>query len=410
MPRTRDVTALSAILLAPLAALLIAHPTHEPTEPVAAEAPITAPAPTVAPAQPAPVAAPEPPAPIAAPEPPAAAAPTEPEPEPQLPATSRDPGQVMLLHNNALVLHTAPDPTWSSGKLSVTARSAQLIAARKAQPDRLPEPVRAVLGATISVFAADGSACVANAGAPRVEYEQLGEVYMDMSEDELCGEDGCDTTEPPKNRAAIRKYAEEHFADNHASALLLARQTNQAGKPCTGLWARRADLPAPAVFGSRPLAEDDARALAARVLEVVRAQPEFAGVEAAYAARLADYGPDAGLPSWDEFVTHNLRAARWDEVGGPRRLVTVELHEWPEGCGDFFEPSIFLMLEERDGALVRLAQPSWSGLTAVMDLDRDGVFEAVREDSYGGYALVAAGPTAEAYRDEFMIDYLGCRC
>ena len=217
-----------------------------------------------------------------------------------------------------------------------------------------------------------------------------------------------DSAEPPKDRATLRKFAADTF-NEQGSKLLLARQKAQDGKPCDGVWARRADLPAPAVFGRRELAEGEAKALTAKALEVVRAQPEFSQVEAAYAERVKEYGPDAELLAWPEFVDKYFAATRWDEVGGPRRIVSVQLDETWEGCGDYFDGQIALLFEQQGDALVRLQQPGWLHLDALMDVDRDGVLEGVTSFDLER-KLVAAGPNASVYRDEVTENYVGCRC
>lgn len=403
MPRTRDIVALSAILIAPLAATLILTLPSGDAAPVAVEPTVAVvEAPKVEPAKVEPPKVETPP-PAPTPEPPAPA--DEAEVKPFALAPERDPGQLMLVDDKDLVLHTKPGLTWSSGKVNVVARSAQLIAWQRAVLEQLPAPIRAVAGSTVTVYDGDGSACVAEVGALRVESEQTGEVYLGMEPVE--GEE-FDSAEPPKDRAAVRKYAEEGLKDEH-SRLLLARQKAQDGKPCTGVWARRADLPAPAVFGRRELVEGDAKALTAKALEAVRAQPEYARVEAAYAERVKEYGPDAQLLPWLEFVDRYFTATRWDEVGGPRRFVSVQLDETYEGCGDYFEGTIALLFELQGDALVRLQQPGWLHLTALMDVDRDGVLEGVTSFDLG-HKIEAAGPNASVLRDEYWENYVGCRC
>lgn len=391
MPRTRDVVALSAILIAPLAVTL-ALALQPGEDPVGAAS--TASAPIETPAS-------EPPT----PETPASEPPSAPTPAPTVSAPTRDSGQIILLRDQDLVLHSHPELAWSSGEVSVVARTGELIVSQSVDPGALPEPIRALAGAMVTIYGDDGSACVAEIGPMRAEHLQTGEVYMDMAPED---DHDFDTLDPPKDRVALRKHAEERFRGDNVR-LLLARQENRAGEACQGIWARRADLPAPAVFGRRELSEADQEELVRRALEVVRAQPEFPAVEADYARRVAEYGADSGLAPWPEFVAQNFRAVRWDEVGGPRRIVSIELAELPEGCGDFFESKIHLLLEQEGDALVRLPQASWPSIAALMDLDRDGVLEAVTHFDLV-HEVVAAGPTAEAFIDKYWDDYVGCRC
>ena len=179
MPRTRDIVALSAILVAPLVAtLIVTRSSHDDTAPVAAE-----PTPVVAVVEPPRVepATVEPPKVETPPAPPPVEPPTPAtEDKPAEPALERDPGQLMLVVDNDLVLHTGPDVAWSSGKLNIVARSARLSVSKKADLDKLPAPVRAAASSTVTVYGSDGGACVATVGAVRVDVTQTGEAYMGL--------------------------------------------------------------------------------------------------------------------------------------------------------------------------------------------------------------------------------------
>lgn len=401
MSKRRDLVVLSAILTAPLAILLATHfsvnaevaeVVAEPAPVVACELPAPAPAlPEPAP-EPAPVVAPAPaPAPVVAPEP---------------PAPTRDPSQFMLMHDADLVLDSGPELAWSSGKIGHRAAPGEFVAWRPAVADRLPEPVRALLGATVSVYSADGSACIATVGAARVQVERTGDVF-EVSTDT----DEGSTYEPPADASALKNMSRETFAGAGADGLLLARQRNRDDRACTGLWARRADLPAPAVFGLRDLSPEDHRRLTDDALALVRALPEFADVRDAYAARLAEYGPEyaAEQPSWDTWLDANFRVDRWDEVGGPRTFVSVELREEAEGCGDWFSEGFALILE-RQGEQLAVRQPGWFDLAALTDLDRDGTLEGLVTGEFGYQELMATGPNAAAVADTFSIPFWGCSC
>lgn len=411
MSKRRDLAVLSAILTAPLAATLIAPSFFAspevpaevvllaPIEPAPAPLPVAAPTPEPVPA-PAPVVAPAP-APVVAPEP---------EPSPAGEPT-RDPSQFMLMHDDALVLHTAADRAWSSGKIGTRAGPGEFTAWRGADLDKLPEPARALAGATVTIYDVDGSACVAEVGALRVQIERTGDVFPVPAEDPSGDDFGFSGYEPPTDRSVLRTMGRDAFAETAPDALLLARQRNQAGRPCSGLWARRSDLPAPAVFGRRDLAECEERIATADALAVVETLPKYAEVRDAYARRLRDYGTEyaAEAPSWQQFVDTNFRVACWDEVGGPRKLVSVELRETPEGCGDWFDDGLALILEQQGEQLV-VRQDGFYDLTALADLDRDGTFEGLVTGDFGTRRLEATGPNAATFRDAFSIDFFGCPC
>lgn len=396
MSKRRDLAVLSAILTAPLAATLIAPSFFVSSPEVTAEVVQLAPAAEPAPA-PLPIVAPFlEPAPLAA---------AEPEPTPAGEPT-RDPSQFMLMHDDALVLHTAAEIAWSSGKIGTRAGPGEFTAWRGVDLEKLPELARALAGATVTVYDVDGSACVAEVGALRVQIERTGEVFPIPD-----GDFDSSGYEPPADRAVVRTMGRDAFAGDGQDGLLLARQRNQAGKPCSGLWARRSDLPAPAVFGRRDLAECAERIATADALAVVESRPEYAELRDAYARHLREYSPEyaAEAPSWEQFVDANFRVACWDEVGGPRKLVSVELREQFESCGDWFDDGLAFILEHQGEQLV-VRQQGFYDLAALTDLERDGTFEGLVTGDFGTRRLEAIGPNAAAVSDAFSIDFFGCPC
>ncbi|WP_434421779.1 hypothetical protein [Nannocystis pusilla] len=399
MARTRDLVALSAILVAPLAAILVSQALPS----LDAPAPSAEPLATLEPVAPAPTPVPalvEPPAPVAPVVAPAAAEPTA---TPVLPPAGADMGQAMLVRKDALVLDTHADLRWASGRPVIKAEASHLLATRSVRWDSLPERLRSLEDATMVVHAADGSTCVAGVDAPRLHLEQIGDVFHSMDDD------GHESFEPPADKAVLRDMVKQLFAEED-DLLLLARQRAADGRSCEGLWARRADLPPATVFGRRGASE--AAALKTEVTAVVRAQPEFTGLAGEYAEYLAPMDTErrAELPSWDEFFAANLRTIAWHEIGGARQLVSVELQLVDRmACSDEFGGSLALLLERRDGKLVRLDQPGWLGLTALMDLEGDGVLEAVTDDGFET-VLRTHGPDGDEFRDAYSVPYVGCPC
>jgi hypothetical protein len=398
MAPSRDLVALSAIFVAPLAAIL------------ASQAFLTAPAPeAIAPREV--DLAPE----VIAPrevtlEPliPEAPAPEVPAPAPE-PVDGRDPNQAMLMHGDALVVHTAPEPAWAEGRAAIKAKPGHLLTSKPAPWDRITGPARALDGATVVVYAGDGSACVATVGAARLQHEETGDIYPETTDPEV----DYGTFQPPASKAVLRDMVNKIFTRaGYGNLLLLAEQRGHDNKPCRGVWARRADLPAPAVFGRRPTGEAQAAALAAEVLPLVRAQPELAALAQEYAEWLTGFTPEAAAEeaTWEQFVAANLQVTRWDEVGGPREVLAVELRALDrEPCSYQFSGGVALLLERRADGLVRLDQPGWFDLAALADIDRDGVLEGVTS-TFDATQLEAAGAGADALADSFQIPFTGCPC
>jgi hypothetical protein len=402
MARTRDLVALSAILVAPLAAILVSQALPSLDAPAPASSELLAALEAIAPVPtPAPAAA-EPPTPVAPVVAPAAA---EPPAAPVPPPAGDDAGRAMLVRKDALVLHTHADLRWASGRPVIKAEPSHLLATRSVRWDSLPEHLRGLQDATMVVHAADGSTCVAAVDAPKIQLEQIGDVFHSMDDD------GHESFDPPADKAVLRDMVKQLFAEED-DLLLVARQRAADGRSCEGLWARRADLPPATVFGRRGASEAEAAALEAEAAAIVRAQPEFTALAGEYAEYLApmDAGRRADLPGWDGFVAANLRTTAWHEIGGSRQIVSVELQLVDRmACSDDFGGSLALLLERRDGRLVRLDQPGWLGLTALMDLEGDGVLEAVTDDGFET-VLRTHGPDGDEFRDAYSVPYVGCPC
>lgn len=364
----------AAALLAPLAASLTIFALW-PAPPVGdaiADTPGAPPAPIVVPAV---VFAPLPDC-VDAPAVPAAAEPAPP------PAPVRDPGAAALLHGRNLVLATLPDMTWSSGQPRIRGLADGLTVDYDLARDVVPAAVQAQAGARFSVFASDGGSCQADAG-PLAIHGQMDGVFL--------------FDEAPPNRAELRETAAAMEPDAH-----VVQGALRGPRSCTGVWARRADLPAPIVFGRRKV---DARERA-EVRRLLDAQPAVAALRVEHAEYHADMPPeDAGAAGWSAFLDDTLELAAWDEVGGSRRYITAQVGSDAGGCDGFGERAAVLFL--RDGAqLVAQPGPGFFDPLAVMDIDRDGQLEAVTEY---GHTLESRGE-ASPLTFHYAFPELSCGC
>ncbi len=315
------------------------------------------------------------------------------------PATAEPPpaGAGVLMFDRRLVLATAPDNAWATGPLRGHPNEYGVTVTKAVDRARLPSFLAALADQRFTVFAADGSSCVVDSGPMSIYARVDGEIRLLAGSDVEWNDDG----PSPSQLAALRKQV---FADN--AQLLVARPE---GNPrCTGMWARRADLPAPAVFGVRPLTEEAAEILADEVAPLLAGQPAVATLAASYEAWYADLG-DGGhehYAKWPAFYRESLSVRRWQEVGGATEYLTVDVGSHGVACSDEFAEHVsFVLVRDGDEWRVLADQGFWQP-QALMDLDRDGHLEAVTNN---GFALVSSGPD-RGLAQSFEIPWWGCPC
>lgn len=312
-----------------------------------------------------------------------------PEPAPMTDAPTSLAGAGMLLHDHQLVLTTTPDLTWSKGQLRNHAIGWGVAVSKRVDATRLPDPLRALTDARVVVYAADGSTCTATTHADDLTIygRQDGELaYPEDDNDEL-------------TPAQLREVREQVFAD---AQLLRARLHRDDARRCEGLWARDAALPSPTVFAAALLDEHD-RTLHTRVLAQLADIPAVAEFAGAYRR----YGVDSGgeQPTWSTFQRDTLQLTRWDELGGARSYLNVIVGDGGEPCSGLFYDQLALLFAIEGETLRLLDQPGFLHPLAVMDLERDGLLEAV---TAGGTQLESRGAATPTQRYEFP--YHGCPC
>ncbi|HEY0133819.1 MAG TPA: hypothetical protein VGB85_07050, partial [Nannocystis sp.] len=147
--------------------------------------------------------------------------------------------------------------------------------------------------------------------------------------------------------------------------------------------------------------------LKAQVLATIVDLPEVVSLRAAFQADRASYDKEtrAELPTWATYRDEHLVVTRWDEVGGGRSFVNVELGDGGEACSDMFAEQRFLLFALQGGRLVQQPGVGFKRPLALMDLERDGSVEAV---TLGGGRLGGAADDAVVQR--FEIPYHGCEC
>jgi len=408
MSRTTLATLTYAtILIAPLAATIgyfaltpVSTPTPAITDPAPiVAAPVVAPPIATTPVVTAPVIAPPIAAPLAAPV-------VQPGPLTATPTIVSGPGGAVIMYEHQLALSTDGELDWTTGEVRSNGPSG--IAASKAvDTTLLPDPLKPLVGAAFNLYSADGRQCTANTGAFSL--------YGRLDREPEFGDDGDPrppTTDEIKGLAgSILESAE----------LLLAGLTDDT---CDGVWARRADFTPPTVFGLVALDKPSRAALQPRLLALLEAHPNIAGLRNAYKAHRRDkikankesaaydkahpdeVNPDAAPrqtpPAWDEFLRTSLTLTRWDEVGGARKLLNVVVGRDGDMCQVFVDKAAAIFTLEGEGLQV-MPGPGFLGPRAIMDVERDGKLEAVV--SHG--TLETRGPNSFP---SFNFDPYECPC
>lgn len=387
MARSRlDTTIYATILMAPMVTAVAYIAMTPGPAPMLAEAQLAPPelvasAPVVEPPAPVPEASPVIPAPeaIASPDKPTA-----------LPAI---PGAGMLLYEGQLVVVTEPDLAWATGRLRSPPTEYGAIASKAVDVAKLPAELAPLVNSRVVVYAGDGSTCTATTGAMTVYAREDGDL--------LYGDEG-----EPLDAAGMLVLRKDVFT---RAQLLLARQSRVADdgrtRRCEGVWARRADLPAPAVFGLRAQDSASELALEQQVLAAIESLPEVASLRDAYEADRADHHVPEDVPVWSAFLDETLTISRWDEIGGSRSFVNVEVGDGGEPCSDSFAEQRLLLFALQGGALVQQPGGGFSRPLAIMDLEDDGALEFVGN---GGDLL--RGQQEDAVVQSYSFPYHGCSC
>lgn len=409
MSRTTLATLTYAtILIAPLAATIgyfaltpastPAPAIPEPPAPIVATPAVPPVAPPVAP--PAPVIA----APIVT-EPVAPPAPTAPAPAPTIVS---GPGDAVIVYEHQLALSTDGELEWTVGEARSNSPTGSA-ASKAVDTALLPDPLKPLVGAAFNLYSADGGQCTANTGA----FSLYGRLDR---EPEYTDADGNSRPPTPAELQTMPASVIE-FA-----SLLLAGLADDA--TCDGVWARRADFTPPTVFGLVALDEASRAALQPKLLALLDAHPDIAGLRNAYKtfrrdkikenkesaaydkAHPDEVNPEAAPrqtpPAWDEFLRTSLTLTRWDEVGGSRKLLNVVVGRDGDMCEVFVDKAAVIFTLEGDGPQT-MPGPGFLGPRAIMDVERDGKLEAVV--SHG--KLETRGPNPFP---SFDFDPIECPC
>lgn len=281
----------------------------------------------------------------------------------------------MFVFRGEVALEPAAEEAWGTGKVKFKKTKEGLEGRRDVDMAKLPEAIKQLDGAAVTLYGARGEVC---------EAIIKGMTIYGVSE---------------------RGDEEESEGELPSMPVLMAGLADKKG-PCAGaLWARRSDAPAPVVYA--------AKKVDAAMLARVRAATEKLTAYAAMATAYGEYARDTGDKlTWDKFAAKQLRAELWSEVGGARELVVVQVGD-PESvrCEANFSESLAAVfaIEGQELRVVTESGP-WQP-TALFDADGDGAVEVLvtPPGGIGGILMAAARKEGEVLKElRFPSEGLGC--
>lgn len=279
----------------------------------------------------------------------------------------------------------ASEPEFRNGEKS-TVRDGTIW--RSVAAYELPVAILANVGRTVRVYSADGEACTARIGAPKLVSELWGEVQNWAPE--------------PGDGEPLS--ATEAWEVGRRTLVAPLETQGDCGTP---LWARDLALPAPAVF----VRTDGAVPRAAR--KAVFRDPAMRALASEY----SEYA--TATSSESPTLAEGTTGQRWLDPRG-RELFTFSIFADSLGCGSFgaawaaFVPAAEIRRGRALGTDSGVTALDRDGdeVIAVFDLERDGRIEALSTTWLGPTRLVEVGGE-DARRERAMLDpvpFLGCPC
>jgi hypothetical protein len=293
---------------------------------------------------------------------------------------------VIDLDGPHIVLASEIEDDWAAGapEFRVTDRSSSADASvwRSVAVHELPLAILANVGRTVRVYSAEGEACTARIGAPRLvselwaQFEEWGP-YEGMS-----------------------PTATDAWEEGRGTLVAPLATDGDCGTP---LWARDAALPAPAVF----VRTDGAAPRAVR--KAVFRDPAMR----ALARELTEYLTDTGAADETDkrpTLAQNTKDERWLDARG-RELFTFTIFGDSAGWCGSFGASWAVFVPTGDDGVIALDHVG-DEVIAVLDLERDGRIEVLSRAWLGPTRLVEVGGE-DALVERFTlpgIPLIGCPC
>lgn len=284
--------------------------------------------------------------------------------------------QFMFVFRGDVAVAPTAEEAWGTGKVRFKKTKEGLEGRRDVDTARLPEALRGLDGAAVTLYGAGGKVC---------EGTLRGLSLYGLSE-------------------RGDEEEREHPDELPSMPALMAGLADAKGSCDGALWARRSELPAPAVYVKE-------KADAAQVARARAATEKLT----AYAALATSYGEYAremkDRVTFAKFAAKQFRAAVWRAADG-RMLVATEVGD-PENVrceANFSESLAGLFVVEGDTLRVLTETGPWQP-EALFDADGDGAIEVLvpAPGGLGGILIAATRKEGEALGElRFPSEGLGC--
>lgn len=308
---------------------------------------------------------------------------------------------LFLARGGDLVLSSFPETGWGRGPVGGGVGEERLWARRAVAPERVPAAMGRASGQEVVVHGIGGATCAAKVGALALYAEE----YI---EDEW-------GRAMPTTRAGRRARVNEAMTDPLALVASL-----EGPRPCGDGIAWPAEAPAPIAYVRAAMDPKEAAELRSSVTPQLAAEPEFALLRRAYREyrRELPAAWRAETDSFSKFVDTHLQVHSWQQQGGDRELLIVELRDRGAVCGEGFDGRAVWLFEVGDGELRRLPREVDFDITVLLgevgveDENGESLRWMIGGDVMGETLSLAGEPEPGGWEGDvtFQVPVYGCPC
>lgn len=260
---------------------------------------------------------------------------------------------------------------------------------------------QALVGQAFNVYSASGQSCAARVSGFKVLVEAVPHFGMVQSWNGTVDgvRDGGPKAGPAQRALSLWRLSE-------AGGRFLVAELDTVCPE--GLWARSAALPAPSLWRSRALSDDELAA----ARKAARSSAEYRELQRQFVAAFAKSVP------WDETGRASERSVAFEDKAGRVYYSLLMRSGEDDGCGSAFDVDRWFLLQKQASGLALVSAPNQDHVESAMprvlapvfaehalDLDGDGQLEL-----FGGRDLFAHGRRGFAAISNLSGAFFDCGC